>query len=171
MKITRKTRLLIAVVLTVGVASCDDPGPSKPDQTDVAGVTQALAGVEAGWNEAFLAKNLDAIVEPYTNDAVFVLPGLPAQVGTSAIRNTYVEALKDPNFGLTLTSDKVEVAQSGEMAFSQGHFTMKGTDPKTKQPTTTMTGPYLTVFKKQTDGSWKAVQDWVSANPPSAPAP
>ena len=171
MKTTRKTRLLIAVVLTVGVASCDNLGPSKPDKTNVAGVKQALAGVEAGWNEAFHAKNLDAIVEPYASDAVFVLPGLPAQVGTSAIRNTYVEALKDPNFDLTLTSDTMEVARSGELAFSQGQFTMKGTDPKTKQPTTTMTGPYLTVFKKQTDGSWKAIQDWVAASPPSAPAP
>ena len=170
MNTTRKTRLLIAVVLAAGVASCDNRGPGKPEQADVAAVKQALATVEAGWNQAFHAKNLDALVEPYASDAVFVLPGLPAQVGTSAIHNVYVEALKDPNFDLTLTSDRMEVARSGELAFSQGHFTMKGTDPKTKQPTTTMTGPYLTVFKKQADGSWKAIQDWVAANPPSAPA-
>ena len=170
MKTTRKTKLLIAVVLAAGAASCDNIGPGKPEQVDVAAVKQALASVEAGWNQAFHAKNLDALVQPYASDAVFVLPGLPAQVGTSAIRNVYVEALKDPNFDLTLTSDRMEVAQSGELAFSQGHFTMKGTDPKTKQPTTTMIGPYLTVFKKQADGSWKAIQDWVAANPPSATA-
>jgi len=168
MTTTRKTKLLIAVVLAAGVASCDNLGSDKPDQVDVAAVKQALATVEEGWNQAFHTKNLDALVEPYASDAVFVLPGLPAQVGTSAIRNVYVEALKDPNFDLTLTSDRMEVAQSGELAFSQGHLTMKGTDPKTKQPTTTMTGPYLTVFKKQADGSWKAIQDWVAANPPSA---
>ncbi|MBA3669049.1 MAG: SgcJ/EcaC family oxidoreductase [Sphingomonas sp.] len=157
-------------MLAAGVASCDKLGPGKTSQADVAAVKQALATVEAGWNEAFHSKNLDGLVEPYASDAVFVLPGLPAQVGTSAIRNTYVEALKDPNFDVTLTSDRVEVAQSGDLAFSQGHLTMKGTDPKTKQPTTTMTGPYLTVFKKQADGSWKAIQDWVAANPPSTPA-
>ena len=170
MKTTRKTKLLIAVVLAASAASCDNIGPGKPEQVDVAAVKQALSTVEAGWNQAFHAKNLDALVQPYASDAVFVLPGLPAQVGTSAIRNVYVEALKDPNFDLTLTSDRMEVAQSGDMAFSQGHFTMKGTDPKTKQPTTTMIGPYLTVFKKQADGSWKAIQDWVAANPPSATA-
>ncbi len=167
---TRNIRLLIAVVLAAGVASCDNLGPGKPDQVDVAAVKQALATVEAGWNQAFHTKNLDALVEPYASDGVFVMPGLPAQVGTSAIRKVYTEALKDPNFDLTLTSDKVEVAQSGDLAYSQGHFTMKGSDPETKQPTTTMTGPYLTVFKKQADGSWKAVQDWVAANPPTVPA-
>ncbi len=170
MKTTRKAKLLIAVVLAAGVASCDNLGPGKPDQVDVAAVKQALATVEAGWNQAFHAKNLNALVQPYASDAVFVLPGLPPQVGTSAIRTVYAEALKDRNFDVTLTSDRVVVAQSGELAYSQGHLVMKGTDPKTKQPATTMTGPYLTVFKKQADGSWKAIQDWVAANPPSAPA-
>ncbi len=170
MTTTRNTKLLIAVVLAAGVASCDNLGPGKSDQADVAAVKQALATVEAGWNQAFHAKNLDALVEPYASDAVLVLPGLPAEVGTSAIRKVYAEALKDPNFDLSLASDRVEVAGSGELAFTQGHFTMKGTDPKTKQPTTTATGSYLTVYKKQPDGNWKAIQDWAAANPPSAPA-
>ncbi len=169
MTITKKTKLLIAAAFAVGATSCDNIGSSKPDKADVAGVKQAVAAVEAGWNQAFHTKNLDALVKPYASDATFVLPGLPAQVGRVAIRKVYVEALKDPNFDVALTSEKVEFAQSGDLAFSQGHLTMKGTDPKTKQPTTTMTGPYLTVFRKQADGSWKAVQDWVAANP-AAPA-
>ena len=167
---TKKAQLLIAVALATNIASCNNLEPGKSEETDVAAVKQALANVEAGWNEAFHAKNLDGLVGPYASDAVFVVPGLPELVGTSAIRNFYTEALKDPNFDLTLTSDKVEVARSGELAYSQGHFTMKGTDPKTKLSTTTMTGPYLTVFKKEADGSWKALQDWVAANPPTAPA-
>ena len=169
MTTTRKTKLVVALLLAAGVASCGNLGSDKPNQADLTKVKQALATVEAGWNQAFHTKNLDALIEPYAIDAVFVLPGLPPQVGTSAIRSTYVNALKDPNFDVTLTSDRVEVAQSGDLAFSQGHLTMKGTDPKTHQPTITMTGPYLTVFKRQADGSWKAVQDWVAANP-AAPA-
>lgn len=167
---TKKTKLLIAMVLTAGVASCENLAPGKPAQADVAAVKQALATIEAGWNRAFHAKDLNALVEPYASDAVFVLPGLPAQVGTSAIRNVYTEALKDPNFDLTLALDRVEVAQSGDLAFTQGHFTMKGTDPKSKQAGTTATGSYVTIYKKQADGKWKAIQDWAAANPPTAPA-
>lgn len=176
MTFSKTARLLAVVALATGVAACEDRGREPGEQaepaaqTDVAGVKQAVAAVEAGWNEAFRARNIDAIVAPYASDAVFVLPGMPPQVGTAAIRNVYVEAFKDPNFGLTLTSEKVEVAGSGDLAMSQGSFVMKGSDPITKQPTTTMSGPFLTVFRKQADGSWKAIQDWVASNPPSAPA-
>ena len=167
---TSMNRLLFAVALAVGVAGCDNLGSAKSDQADVAAVKTALATVEAGWNQAFHTKNLEAIVTPYASDAVLVLPGLPAQVGTAAIRNVYVEALKDPNFDLTLAIDRMDVARSGELAFTQGHFTMKGTDPQTKQATTIATGSYATIYKKQADGNWKAIQDWAAANPPTGPA-
>ena len=39
--------------------------------------------------------------------------------------------------------------------------------PKTKQPKTD-TGSYLTVWKKQADGSWKAVEDFVMPGAPPA---
>lgn len=165
-----KTKVLIAVVLAVGVAGCNSSGHGERHDADVAAVKQALATEEASWNQAFHAKKLDGIVGVYASDAVVVLPGQSAQVGSPAIRNDFAEALKDPNFDVNFASDRVEVARSGELAFTQGHFTMKGTDPKTKQPTTTATGSYLTVYKKQADGSWKAIQDWATANPPSAPA-
>lgn len=166
----RKTELLMAVVLAACVASCDKSAPGKTDKTDVAAVETALTAVEAGWNQAFHTKNLEAIVTPYASDAVLVLPGLAAQVGTAAIRNVYVEALKDPNFDLTLAIDRMDVAQSGELAFTQGHFTMKGSDPQTKQAATIATGSYATIYKKQTDGEWKAIQDWAAANPPTGQA-
>lgn len=161
---------MIAVALAVGAASCQNSAQKSQNQVDIAAVKPALTAIEAGWNQAFHTKNLDAIVTPYASDAVLVLPGLPAQVGTSAIRNVYVEALKDPNFDLTLAIDRMEVASSGDLAFTQGHFTMKGTDPQTKQATTTATGSYATIYKKQADGEWKAIQDWAAANPPAAPA-
>lgn len=170
MTIVSRKRLLIAVALAVGAASCQNSAQKSQNQGDIAAVKPALTAIEAGWNQAFHTKNLDAIVTPYASDAVLVLPGLPAQVGTSAIRNVYVEALKDPNFDLTLAIDRMEVANSGDLAFTQGHFTMKGTDPQTKQATTTATGSYATIYKKQADGEWKAIQDWAAANPPAAPA-
>ena len=166
----RKPRLLITVALAASVAGCQDLRQREPDHADVAGVKRALATEEASWNKAFHGRDLDALVAFYASDAVFVLPGLSAQVGTAAIRKTYADALKDPNFDVNFASERVEVAQSGELAFTQGQFTMKGTDPKSNQPTTTATGSYLTVYKKQPDGSWKAIQDWTAATPPSSPA-
>jgi uncharacterized protein (TIGR02246 family) len=161
-------RFLLGATVLLGLAGCHRLGYREHHHADVAAAKQALAAIEANWNQAFHAKNLDALVAPYGSDAVFVLPGLAPQVGTTAIRKTYADALKDPNFDVTLASDDVEVARSGDLGFTHGHFTMKGSDPKTKLATTTATGSYLTIFKKQPDGSWKAIQDWAAANPPPA---
>ena len=46
---------------------------------------------------------------------------------------------------------------------------MQGTDPETKQPRTD-TGNYLTVWKKQSDGNWKAVEDFVVPGAPASAA-
>jgi ketosteroid isomerase-like protein len=48
---------------------------------------------------------------------------------------------------------------------------MTVTDPATKAATTEK-GKYLTVYRKQADGSWKAVEDTFmsDAPPPAAPA-
>jgi uncharacterized protein (TIGR02246 family) len=168
MERNRTAMLLISIAVALSTAGCHRFGYGSRRHADVAAVKQQLATEEAAWNQAFHAKNLDALVAPYASDAVFVLPGLPVQVGTAAIRKAYAEALKDPNFDVSFVADRVEVARSGELALTQGHFTMKGSDAKTKQAATTATGVYLTVYKKQPDGTWKAIQDWAAANPPTA---
>ena len=43
------------------------------------------------------------------------------------------------------------------------------TDPATKKPLES-TGSYLTVWQKQADGSWKAVEDFITPGPAPAGA-
>ena len=75
----------------------------------------------------------------------------------------------DPNFALDFHGTRWDVAKSGELGFAQGSYTMTMTNPKTKKGATDK-GKYLTVFKKQADGTWKAVEDMVSSDGPMAPA-
>jgi len=65
-----------------------------------------------------------------------------------------------------LSVTKVDVASSGDMAYARGKFTEKYTDKKTGKVMSD-SGPYLTVYKKQDDGSWKAVEDFAAADPDS----
>ena len=53
------------------------------------------------------------------------------------------------------------------MATARGRFTETSTDPATKK-SRSGSGTFLTVYRKQSDGSWKAVEDWAVADP--APA-
>jgi hypothetical protein len=45
---------------------------------------------------------------------------------------------------------------------------MTMTNPKTKKPVTEK-GKYVTVYKKQADGTWKAIEDINNADAPAAP--
>ena len=77
----------------------------------------------------------------------------------------------DPTFSLKFQATKVDTASSGEMGYSQGTYTLTLTDPASKQLINDH-GNYVTVYKKGTDGVWKAVSDIASsAVPPPAPAP
>jgi ketosteroid isomerase-like protein len=91
---------------------------------------------------------------------------MPSMKGKDAIRTALKEFIGDPNVSLTFTSASAEVAKSGDIAYTQGSYTMVQSDMKTKKPITEK-GAYVTVYKKQADGSWKAVQD---INTPGGPA-
>jgi ketosteroid isomerase-like protein len=63
----------------------------------------------------------------------------------------------------------VEVSKAGDLAYSQGAYTATMTNPKTKK-VVTETGKFVTVYKKQPIGAWKAVADIFNADGPVAPA-
>ena len=74
--------------------------------------------------------------------------------------------LADPNFAVTFAATKVDAAGSGDLAYTQGTYSMTASDPKTKAPVTEK-GKYLTVYRKQADGSWKAVEDTFMGDAPA----
>ncbi len=80
--------------------------------------------------------------------------------------------MNDSAFALTFASDQVEVARSGDLAVTHGSFTQTATDPDTKA-VLTRKGSYVTVYKPQGGGVWKAVWDIMTPDgePAAAPIP
>ena len=132
---------------------------------------QALKDNEAQWNKDFQSKDVEKLLAHYTDDAVLISPGSPASHGKDAIRTALSEMAGDNALMLSFAADRVEVAKSGDMAYTEGSYTMTMTDPATKKPISDK-GSYVTVYKKQADGSWKAVSDIASSGtPPAISAP
>jgi ketosteroid isomerase-like protein len=65
---------------------------------------------------------------------------------------------------IEFAADRVQVAEAGDMAYSRGHYTLQMTDKATNKPSISH-GSYLTVYKKEADGSWKAVEDFITPGP------
>ena len=157
--INRSAALIGAAASALLVGACNQSG----GKSDPAAAEKAIKADQVKWNDDFKAKNLEALLSHYADDAFFVAPGVQAE-GSTAIRKLYAGALADNYFSVELASDKVDVASSGDLAYSRGHFSEKGQDPKTKKIVSD-SGWFLTVYKKQADGSWKAVEDFAAADP------
>jgi len=156
-----------AFALAVILAGCKQaPPPPAPDTHDAD--VKAIRDVETAWDQAFATKDVDKVGAFYADDASLFLPDAPVVNGIAAIKAADKPFLSDKNFSLTCASDKVDVAKSGDFGYSQGSLTQTMTDPKTKK-VLTVKGKYVTVFKKQADGGWKAVADIWNEDAPPAP--
>jgi uncharacterized protein (TIGR02246 family) len=146
---------LLAAAAAASLSGCQryESHEGEPAKVDVAAVENAIRADQAKWNDEFKAKNLDGLVAHYTPDAFFVAPGVEPAKGSKDIREVYEEALKDPAFAATFTSDTIDVAQSGDLAYVRGHFTETFTHSDTNKPTSD-SGAYVMIYKKQPDGSW-----------------
>ena len=161
--IHRSLALLGVAAAAVSLGGCMK---EKAGATDPAAISNAIKADEKKWNDEFQAhpRDLEALVSHYADDADFIAPGLKLTSGATEIRKAYAEGLTDPNFNITFAADKVDVAKAGDLATSRGRFEQTYTDPASKQKVKVV-GSFLTVYKKQDDGSWKAVQDWAVADP------
>jgi uncharacterized protein (TIGR02246 family) len=153
-----------AVGLSLLLAGCSDSPKPVPDTR--AADEKAIRDGEIAWNAEFKAKDIDKIVDHYADAATVMAPGEPAARGKDAIRTLLTGMLADNNLALSFTATSVEVAKAGDIAYSQGIYASTTTNPKTKRPVNEK-GAYVTVYKKQTGGVWKAVED---INTPDSPA-
>ena len=157
-----------AFALAVILAGCKQaPPPPAPDTHDAD--VKAIRDCETGWNTAVAAKDLDKLMAYYADDASALYPDIPVLTGISAIRDAYKKDFADKNYSESAVTDKMEIAKSGDLAYTQGSFTYTFTDPKTKKVLTEKS-KYVTVYKKQADGRWKAVADIGNEDAPPAPA-
>ena len=120
--------------------------------------------------KAFAAKDATAFSANYATDAVMMTPGMAAMKGHDAIKSGVTGMFADPALKIDFSSDRVEVADSGDMAATRGSYTLNVTDSATNKPITDK-GSYVTVFRKQTDGAWKAVLDINTSEVAPAPPP
>jgi uncharacterized protein (TIGR02246 family) len=156
-----------AVVCCTVIACNQAPAPA-PDthDADVKAITDLETQEQANW----ATKDAEKILSFYADDAVLVAGAGDALHGKDAMRAALKQMVADPALALTFHSDHADVAKSGDLGYSVGTYQMTITDSGTHKPVQDH-GNYLTTFRKQADGSWKATEDFaVSAVPPAPPA-
>ena len=154
-------RFLMPVVLMFALAACTP----KAAQVDSAADNAALLAAAETFNKAYNDKNADAVAAIYTTDAELLPPDAPAIVGRSGIREHYANDIANAWVQLTITTG--ESGTAGDWGWRSGTWSV-ATEP-------VMTGKYVEVWRRASDG-WQMYRDiWngdapMPAPPPSAPA-
>jgi len=140
------------------LSGCNSAAPPAAPAVDVAAEQAKIRDIESAWVQEAAAKDVEKATGHYTDDAVLMISGSPAAKGKEAVHAAWNALLEDPNVKLTFSADRVDLSASGDMATTKGSYTLTVTNPKTKKPIEDK-GSYLTVYKKQADGSWKVIED------------
>jgi uncharacterized protein (TIGR02246 family) len=112
-------------------------------------------------------KDAGRIAAHYTDDGNVMVPNSPMMTGKGAIGAAMKEALTDPNWSLALQPVQVEVSRGGDLGYTRGTYVLTATDPASRKAVTEK-GRFVTIFRKEADGQWKAVQHIGNAEAPAA---
>src|SRR5947209_19917709 len=152
----RVLRVLAAVLILASMAVA--AGSNKQDRN-----RQAIATAEAEFQKARAEKGLEGWLSFFADDTADFVRGGPLTFTKEEMRK-HLEKTFDPADQLTWTPLKIDVSKSGDLAYSLGNWQLKGKNAKGEE--VTQTGKYITVWKKQKDGSWKVVADTGTVDPP-----
>jgi uncharacterized protein (TIGR02246 family) len=159
-----KKRLVLALGTAICLAlsvGCQAPqGPAGLSEADRTAIRQ-VAENDARLANAHDAKGAAAL---YADDATVLAPEQAAVQGRAAIQAWMEASPPLSNF----QSQSLEIEGRGDLAYDRGTYSVTVT-PVGAAPID-VRGKYLTILRKQADGSWKIQRDmWNSDLPPTAP--
>jgi uncharacterized protein (TIGR02246 family) len=149
------------VTLAVVTAACSSNAPSADRGStsvsqDTAGVGAAIHAANARFLEAFKRGDKAGLVANYADDAILMMPNEEAWRGRDGLDRGFSGFLSQMSFkdGSATTAD---LMLAGDLAVETGTFAWT-LQPKAG-PEIKDKGKYLTVWKRQQDGTWKIVRD------------
>jgi ketosteroid isomerase-like protein len=155
-------RLALAVLSLAFLAACQ-PGVAPLTDEDIT----ALNDIRTAYVETTLAGGCDAHAALYAENAVLLAQNESTVEGREAIKAACEAAEVPQDFTLTA----LEIDGYGDLAFDRGTWTWTGAAADTVEAAT-LTGKYVTILRKQADGSWLVTVDmWNSDAPLPQPEP
>jgi len=121
---------------------------------------QSTADVLMEADRAFFASvaegGADAWASWFADDGAVIQEGIGEVRGREAVRAA-MAGLDAPGVSLRWEPDRADIAASGDLGWTTGHFVSEGPGPD--GATVRAEGVYVTIWRLQPDGSWKVVMD------------
>lgn len=149
--------LAVGILSLLGCATTTaHPEASAQARKSLSPEEEALMRTDREFNAATQARGVDGWVSYFASNGSMVRPKGPI-TGHDAIRAAMAPSFADPDFSLTWEPEMVRLTLGGRIGYTQGRYRMthKGPDGKRVEST----GAYVSVWQKQSDGSWQVVAD------------
>ncbi len=145
------THKLALMLVTVTLICCNQK------KVDTKAEGEKLMALSREWSKQAAGRDVDKIVNYWSDDAVLFTNGHPAINGKNALRQMVEESMNIPGFKISWEPVKVDVSESGDMAYliEKNEMTMQDSTGKPF----VIKGNVVTVWKKNAAGEWKAVVD------------
>ena len=124
-------------------------------------IRAAIMDADVAFAHATQVRGVDRWVEYFADSGVQVTPGRNV-VGKAAIRELMAPSLGDTARTLTWTPTSADVSESGDLGYTIGRWERTH---RLRDSTVTTRGSYVTIWRKQQDGSWKVVLDIGNPDP------
>jgi ketosteroid isomerase-like protein len=129
---------------------------------------QAVQAADAQWSKAAGARDVEGVLSYYADGAVVLPANQELVTNKASIRKVWTDLLA-PGTKITWTPGTAEVSSSGDLVYAEGFYLATRTAGKGKPVIDR--GKYLSVWRKQADGSWKTVTNMWNSDLPLANAP
>ncbi len=113
-------------------------------------IEQAIHDADAQYADAFNRGDIAAIAALHTEDVVYLPPNASAVSGRQGVESTAKELLDAGWKNMSFSS--VQFGSDGDLAYHVGRYSV---DVPTDEGTTTDSGKFVDIYKRQADGSWK----------------
>ena len=156
----RQGSVWLALVASTGVAACEP-------KIDLEAERAALLHTDESWAAAAEAGDLERVFSVWTEDAVIFPPVGEAVRGAEAIRAFVSAARAQEGFSLTWRPTGAEVSSAADVGYTYGSW--RRTAPGPDGASATTVGDYLSIWRKQADGSWKCSIEISNLSAPPIP--
>ena len=131
-------------------------------EDDINAIKGVLGQLEASCNSG----DFDLWISLWADDGIQMPPETPARIGKEQIREGMKPAFDQMNLEITIHSI-VDAQVHGDLGLTQCTYTLKLTPKEGGETINAMPdGKALTLYRRQSDGSWKVAYDCFNSNAP-----
>lgn len=150
---------VMAVSIAVVFAACQEPRAGRD-----ADAAEAVRAADSAWLKAFTDRDLEGVVTAVEPSGYILPPNAPIVAGHDGARAMVAEMFATPGLSFSWDATRVAVAESGDLGYTAGTYEMTFNDPD-GNPVTDR-GKFVTIWRRQSDGTWKVVEDVFNSDLP-----